>query len=379
MFRKSKSTEPAPEATSEFEQTLVAEPDGESTEPLEFAGESAVREVAEPETVAPMLEVPDDLRPYVEQEGSQLVLKQHHFGAAQKEEAEERLASPTAELVEQDWIPHRRESVRDIQTQVDALKWEPRYQPRAAAWLRRHDRERAQILMGLERIPPDILEKRIVYETEGGFVVEVTYRELGDIQEKYFTIEAAGGRRRALESVQSGRYARATILAPAVIDVLAPTRGRRSPIPPGRVLTWPIRNKVDVKEIEGIGDIYTRRLFELGLHTTDQLRLSSAEILADHLGTSPRVVEKWQQMAELLIVPGIGKQYAEILVKSGITGIEALRGMTGKALAGIVNAYVDTQETGGAHVSSPRGQAWIRAAKRLKRSPQRFPTSTDTS
>lgn len=386
-WRRKKKTE-QPEGTKEWDQVLLAEqpkpgeepaPDlvSEQPPPERVAESASLVEPPESETPAPLEvpDVPEDLEPYVERTETSLVLKQTHFTRAQKRELEHRLSSSSNEFSEAQWIPHRREALRDVEKHVDDLHWRARYKALALGWIKRQDRDRTKTLAGLERVPPHIISKRIVYETAGGFVVEVAHRELGEIRRKHFTVDAKGGRRRALESIKSGNYARVTLLSGPQIELLGPPRGRKSPHGPGKVNTWPITNDKDVREIEGIGDVYARRLHELKIHTTDQLRLHSAEILAGHLGVSPRVVERWQQMAELLGIKGIGKQTAEMLARSGITGIDPVRSSTPKALAGIVNAFAATVEGGARRIAPATARVWIQSARRLKKKAQSFPVS----
>lgn len=366
------------EGATHVDETLVAE-DATEAAPTGGDGESRLPEPVVEASPAPAVAVPEDLEAYVGQEGPHLVIRQHHFTREMKRDAEDRLATSGAGYEEGRWIPHHRLPLADVEKAVDKLHYERRYQSVAAGWLKLHERQRQRALEGLEKVPANILAKRIVYETEGGFVVEVTYRERGEVWKKYFTVPRGGGRAKALRALQSGHYAKATIVTPTQIEALPSVRKPRVSIPPGKVLTWPVRNDTDVLDVEGIGKVYARRLHQLGISTTDQLRLMSAEVLAGHLGTSARVVERWQRMAELLVVPGIGKQYAELLVDSGITSIDQLRQTTPKALAGVINAYLETRESTRTRVRTARTQSWTRAARRLKKAPQPFPRSADAS
>ncbi|MBI2078087.1 MAG: DUF4332 domain-containing protein, partial [Euryarchaeota archaeon] len=221
-----------------------------------------------------------------------------------------------------------------------------------------------------ERIPRNIIDKRIVFETEGGFVVEVTFRDGPETRKRFFTVDTRADRTKALEEIQSGRYAKATIIgADAIAKLGAPRHAAHPAVPPGKVNTWLITNKIDVIDIEGIGDIYGRRLHELGIHTTDQLRLTNATVLANNLSTVTGTVERWQHMAELMVIEGIGKQTAETLVNAGITSIDLLRKSRPKELARRIR-----QSKGGKGGMQPkRAKSLVQAARKMKRATQDFP------
>lgn len=378
-FRRKKQQE-APPPAREWDQTLTA--DEESPEPSSSDGSSeqevATNEISTadgaPETPAPP--VPDDVAQYVGTDGPNLVIHEYHFSPDLKRDVEDRVVARGQELEER-WVPHERVPLGEIEQAVDGLAWKPRHKARGNAWLEKVERQRRDAILGMERVPPNILETRDVYETEGGFVIEVVYRELGEVLRKYFVVDGSRGRKSALKSVVSGTFHRTTMVSPAMIESLGRSGGRKAPAPPGKIRTFPIRNRTDVREVEGIGDAFTRRLSELGIQTTDQLRLTSAEVLAGHLGVTPHVVQKWQQMAEMMIVAGIGKQSAEVLARAGVTGIDALQQMNPKQLAGVVKAYVETLESGGTRVGPATARGWIRNARRLKKTLQAFPKAPD--
>jgi predicted flap endonuclease-1-like 5' DNA nuclease len=347
----------SPSAT--LTQEPVPEPEPLST-PTEFQDQ---RE----DTLPPEVEV------FVRRTALEMILQEKNFDRPTKLNVESKVTpSPRQSLYEKTWHPAHKTPIETIHREIDRLKLRG-YKP-AGQWLRLHFKP--QKVGRRIVIPPNILAKRIVYETEGGFVIEVTYREGAETRKTFFTIDSTGGRTKALEKVQSGKYALATNFSDdKVASMGAPKKGASLPYPPGKILTFPITNQFDVQEIEGIGDVYARRLHELGIHTTDQLRLMNATVIANNLGTAPATVEAWQQMSELLLVEGIGKQSAEVLVRAGVAGIDALKKEKPKALAVRANAVntahkVRIMRRG---LQPKTTFSMIRKARAMKKSMQPFP------
>lgn len=119
-----------------------------------------------------------------------------------------------------------------------------------------------------------------------------------------------------------------------------------------------------VSSIEGIGPEYTEQLEKLGIEDTKQLWMASAKHIAEHIGASEQTVRHWQNRAELMAVSGIGKQYAELLERSGIRTIGDLAESKTKTLLRKVDRkqrglghYIQGNALGEAVVSS-----WIAAA-----------------
>ena len=74
-------------------------------------------------------------------------------------------------------------------------------------------------------------------------------------------------------------------------------------------------------EIEGVGEKYAKILEKAGLaNVEDLISLKWKEIkdLAIKTKISLKLVEKWQDQAELMIIKGIGPEYSEVLNRVGI-------------------------------------------------------------
>lgn len=126
-----------------------------------------------------------------------------------------------------------------------------------------------------------------------------------------------------------------------------------------------------VVDVEGIGPDYADRLNAAGIFNTRQLWEADAQLVAAAIETPLANVEKWQQMSELIAVKGIGPQYAELLVRSGMKTIVQLRDANETELVAAVTKMqasvgprVQGNTIGHANVGN-----WIRAARDHKAVP----------
>ncbi|MFX1391735.1 MAG: DUF4332 domain-containing protein [Promethearchaeota archaeon] len=84
---------------------------------------------------------------------------------------------------------------------------------------------------------------------------------------------------------------------------------------------------MDIIEIEGIGEKYAKILEKEGLaNVEDLIPLTWREIkeLAEKTKISPKLIDKWQEQAELMKINGVGPEYSEVLNKVGIDSIKEL-------------------------------------------------------
>jgi len=349
----------------------VAAPPLEPLAPLEPIEEAPLAPEAEPTEESP---IPPEWKPYVKREGSAYVLKEPYLDRETRAKLERVFTKDRGvKLVERRWIPTKREPVHDVERHVDAMEFKRRYEPKSVSLLNQASVDARRALRGLERIPANIVSKRVVYETEGGFVVEVTYRELGQVRKKYFTVPAAGTRA-ALSAVRSGKYAQATAVSDDLIDAVpTPSARGRPKVGPGKVQTWPIRNRHRTEGL-GLNRKEARSLALLGIHSTDQLRLRSPMIIARHLGISVDEARKLRHASELMLVKGMQERYARILPEAGVRGIDGMRRMSATSLAGRVNAHLQTRKgKKPPAVSRTRAAQWVRGAKTLRKTKQPFP------
>lgn len=166
-------------------------------------------------------------------------------------------------------------------------------------------------------------------------------------------------------------------LVPIVIPVLTP-QPPTAPSAPTRAA--PFGDVHAVIDIEGIGPHYAVLLNAANVYNTRQLWEADPEQVAATLELPVVTIDKWQAMCELLAVKGIGPQYAELLVRSGIGNIRELRDAAPAALlSAISKTQLGTEvRIQGNAIGATTVANWIRAARDHKpgRTNHAYPTGT---
>ncbi|BCX16753.1 MAG: ferredoxin [Geminicoccaceae bacterium] len=85
-----------------------------------------------------------------------------------------------------------------------------------------------------------------------------------------------------------------------------------------------------VVEIEGIGPTYAAKLQAANIATTADLLRACADskgrkALAQSTGIDEARLLKWANMADLMRIKGVGKQYAELLEAAGVDTVKELK------------------------------------------------------
>ena len=78
-----------------------------------------------------------------------------------------------------------------------------------------------------------------------------------------------------------------------------------------------------VIDIEGIGEVYSQKLHEAGVATTEELLQQGAtpggrKELVQKTGIGDRLILRWVHRADLFRVQGIGEQYSDLLAAAGV-------------------------------------------------------------
>lgn len=79
-----------------------------------------------------------------------------------------------------------------------------------------------------------------------------------------------------------------------------------------------------VQDVEGIAEHFGPLLDQMDITDTEKLWHAETGDVALALDVSPLVVEQWKCQCELMAIDDIGKQYAELLVRSGVGSIREL-------------------------------------------------------
>lgn len=125
-----------------------------------------------------------------------------------------------------------------------------------------------------------------------------------------------------------------------------------------------------IDEIEGIGPTYATKLNEAGIRTTDDFLKLCCEAkgraeAAAKTGISEKLILTWANMADLMRVNGVGRQYAEVLHAAGVDTIKELRTRNAGNLATAMKEANDEKNLANACPSESVVQDWIDKAKEM--------------
>lgn len=125
-----------------------------------------------------------------------------------------------------------------------------------------------------------------------------------------------------------------------------------------------------IDEIEGIGPAYAAKLKDAGIDTTDDfLKLccdaKGRDSMAESTGISEKLILSWANMADLMRVNGIGRQYAEVLHAAGVDTIKELRTRNAENLAAAMKQVNDEKNLANASPSATVVEDWISKAKTM--------------
>lgn len=84
-----------------------------------------------------------------------------------------------------------------------------------------------------------------------------------------------------------------------------------------------------IKDIEGIGPVYAKKLAEAGVKTTDNLLKQGAtakarEELCKKTGIENKLILEWVNLADLYRIKGVGQEYSDLLEEAGVDTIVEL-------------------------------------------------------
>jgi predicted flap endonuclease-1-like 5' DNA nuclease len=126
-----------------------------------------------------------------------------------------------------------------------------------------------------------------------------------------------------------------------------------------------------IQEIEGIGPANGTKLEQGGIHTTTDLldKCGSAKgrkALSANMGISESALLKWANMADLMRISGVGKQFAELLEASGVDTVKELKNRNAENLAAKMNEVNAEKKLTKGATTSQQIQEWIKQAAELE-------------
>ena len=123
-----------------------------------------------------------------------------------------------------------------------------------------------------------------------------------------------------------------------------------------------------IDEIEGIGPSYAEKLQGAGIKTTDDLLTLCCEPqgrkqIAERTGVSEKHILGWTNMADLMRVSGVGRQYAELLEAAGVDTIKELRNRNAENLAAKMEEVNAEKKLAKSSPSASMVIGWVEQAK----------------
>ena len=123
-----------------------------------------------------------------------------------------------------------------------------------------------------------------------------------------------------------------------------------------------------IEEIEGIGPSYGAKLSTAGISSTDDLLSHCADPkgrkkVAEQTGVSEKMLLEWTNMADLMRVSGVGRQYAELLEGAGVDTIKELRNRNAENLAKKIEEVNGEKKLAKSTPSVSMVENWIAQAK----------------
>ena len=123
-----------------------------------------------------------------------------------------------------------------------------------------------------------------------------------------------------------------------------------------------------IDEIEGIGPVYAEKLGAANINTTDDFLefccdAKGRKAVGDQTGLGESLLLKWANMADMMRVKGVARQYAELLEASGVDTVKELRNRRADNLAAKMEEVNGEKNLCRLAPSQATVQEWIDQAK----------------
>lgn len=127
-----------------------------------------------------------------------------------------------------------------------------------------------------------------------------------------------------------------------------------------------------VVDLEGIGPTYEKKLHGANIYNTQELLFTGDKRLENITGASPKTIQNWKDMSQLVKVKGIGPQFAELMVRAGISGgIDDLKALKPKAAVQQIQGYTRglKSHVTGSGIGMKRMTSFQQQAKAMRKVP----------
>jgi len=128
----------------------------------------------------------------------------------------------------------------------------------------------------------------------------------------------------------------------------------------------------NIKEIEGIGEVFGARLEAAGIKTEDSLLKEGASksgraTIAQTCGIDETKILEWVNRADIARIKGIGSEYADLLECAGVDSVPELANRNAENLTTKMTELNATKNLVRSLPTTTTVAAWIEEAKTLDR------------
>lgn len=125
-------------------------------------------------------------------------------------------------------------------------------------------------------------------------------------------------------------------------------------------------------DIEGIGEVYAKKLNDVGIFTTTHLLEEGGtkvgrEELAEKTGISEKLILEWVNLSDLMRIKGVGEEYSDLIEEAGVdTVVELARRNPDNLFAKIIEIN-EEQQLVRRTPTLDNVKDWVEQAKQLPR------------
>lgn len=129
---------------------------------------------------------------------------------------------------------------------------------------------------------------------------------------------------------------------------------------------------MNILEIEGIGDVYRRKLVDFGISTVEALLEHGAtpqgrEHIAEGAGCPAALVLEWVNLADLMRIKGVGSEYSDLLEEAGVDTVPELAQRNPENLHAAITKAIEDKGLVRRPPSAADVESWVAQAKELGR------------
>ena len=127
-----------------------------------------------------------------------------------------------------------------------------------------------------------------------------------------------------------------------------------------------------VKDIEGIGPVYAKKLADIGIKNTDDLLKAGAtararEELGKKTGIDHKLILEWVNLADLYRIKGVGQEYSDLLEESRVDTVVELAKRVPENLHAKILEVNEKKKLVRRPPPLSAVKDWVEQAKKLKR------------